>query len=68
MKEKYKKRAVRQLKACGQEIVKSAETMFGGYDFQLGEVRITITLSDNKAPEINVHQELMPDPKLWMEE
>ena len=65
-KMEYKQKAVQQLKECGEEIVKAADKMIGGYDFQCDEVRIAITICPDKAPVIDVNQELIPDPNLWM--
>ena len=70
MEERRKKcaeKAVKQLKACGQEIIKAADKMIGGYDFQCEEVRIIIVINPEKeAPGITVQQELIPDPELWV--
>ena len=72
MEERRKKcteKAVKQLKACGQEIIKAADKMIGGYDFQYEEVRVIITINpENNAPTITVQQELFPDPALWLKQ
>ena len=63
----YTQKAIQQLKACGQEIIKSADKMIGGYDFQCNEVSVIITINpEKKMPTIDVNQELIPDPDLWV--
>lgn len=52
---------VEWLKDCGQSIIDNAETIVGGYQYQTGDLDVTITLNYTDAPSISVRQELLPE-------
>ena len=55
---------VEWLKACGKSIIDNAETIVGGYQYQTGDLDVTITINDTEVPTIRVRQELLPEMML----
>lgn len=58
-KEVYE-RVVHAIKAAAEDISNNAEIIAGGYDYQTGDVVITITVNDNSLASVKVEQEFIP--------
>lgn len=61
--EKNKKynQTVEWLKECGRSIIDNAETIAGGYQYQMGDLDVIITINDTDVPTIRVSQQFMPE-------
>ncbi len=54
------KKHVSDLKSCAECIINNAESIVGSERFQRG-IRVTITLDNGEAPNINVDKDIMPE-------
>lgn len=64
-REKAQQKAVEMIRAAGQSIIDNAETIAGGYEYQI-DLDIMIRLGNlSEAPKITVTQEYIPER--WVE-
>lgn len=53
-------KTVTELKMCAETIIKNARSIVGDEEYQ-GELRVIITINDNKVPTINIDRDIYPE-------
>ena len=55
------KEMIQQIRDCGQSIIDKAESIYGHYTFDCGQLIIQITIDKNAIPVIEARKQFIPE-------